>query len=109
MPHFITKLGDPNEKVADLSRDCLAVAWKSSSADVERIVKESGYRHKNWLVRRHAIGWTLKMSRDKPTGFVSRPFVGFMIVCLEDPREEIQETAKQALIEDASSHTDGHF
>ncbi|ORY86765.1 clasp N terminal-domain-containing protein [Protomyces lactucae-debilis] len=99
LPLFINKLGDANEKVRDLARDCLAVAWKSCGAEVERAVKELGYRHQGWLVRRNSIQWTLKMSRDKPTGFVSRPFIGFLIACLEDGREEIRESAKDAIVE----------
>lgn len=96
---LIDRLGDNNEHVCQLARDCLAIIWRSSSIRVESDIKQFGYRHRLARVREQSIRWTAKMASDKVYNLPFRSFTNYLIATLEDADSSVRDAAKQTIID----------
>lgn len=99
LPYLIDKLGDPIEKVPQLSRDCIAIAWRSAPTEVEGAIKQLAFSHKVARVRENASRWTARMALDKSTRLSFRSFTSYLITALEDADGGVREASKQTIVE----------
>lgn len=99
LPYLIDRMGDSTDKIPQLARDCLSIAWRSSPAEVEGAIKQLGFTHRSARARDQSVRWTLRMALDKVSKLPFRSFTSYLIAALEDADGTVRETSKQTVIE----------
>ncbi|RIA91704.1 clasp N terminal-domain-containing protein [Glomus cerebriforme] len=101
----IDKLGDNRDKARDAASNVLLTMWESATKNggnaitgpLATIIKETAYGHKQWRVREQILQWIVTCTRRIPD-FSIKQWVPHMVKLLEDPHEQVRETAKDRIV-----------
>ncbi|CAG8527742.1 4324_t:CDS:10 [Cetraspora pellucida] len=114
-PSVIDKLGDTKDKTREHALQVLLTMYESATnlnggtniiTALSTIIKDTAFGHKQWRVREQILQWIAACSK-KISDFPIRQWVPYMVKLLEDPHEQVRETAKETVIllfNGASSH-----
>ncbi|CAG8554968.1 2273_t:CDS:10 [Acaulospora morrowiae] len=114
-PAVIDKLGDAKDKVRDAALQILLTMYSSAStmnngasitAILGKTIKETAFGHKQWRVREQILQWIIVCTQQN-TDITLRQWVPYIVKLLEDPYEQVRETAKDMIVllfRDAPAH-----
>ncbi|CAG8480438.1 3966_t:CDS:10 [Funneliformis mosseae] len=100
----IDKLGDTRDKARDAALNVLLTMWISAAnggnvitAPLVTIIKETAFEHKQWRAREQILQWIVNCTR-RVSDFSIKQWVPYMVKLLEDPHEQVRETAKDRIV-----------
>ncbi|CAG8662739.1 2425_t:CDS:10 [Gigaspora margarita] len=105
-PSVIDKLGDTKDKTREHALQVLLTMYESATnmnggtnivTVLSTIIKDTAFGHKHWRVRDQILQWVAVCSK-KISDFPIRQWVPYMVKLLEDPHEQVRETAKDTIV-----------
>ncbi|CAB4489499.1 hypothetical protein RhiirA1_516185 [Rhizophagus irregularis] len=101
----IDKLGDNRDKARDAASNVLLTMWETATTNggnaitgpLATIIKETAYGHKQWRVREQILQWIVTSTRRR-SDFSIKQWLPYMVKLLEDPHEQVRETAKDRIV-----------
>ncbi|CAI2167631.1 13681_t:CDS:10, partial [Funneliformis geosporum] len=100
----IDKLGDTRDKARDAALNVLLTMWISAASSgsvittpLATIIKETAFGHKQWRAREQILQWIVNCTR-RVSDFSIKQWLPYMVKLLEDPHEQVRETAKDRIV-----------